>query len=128
MRYSSRREAIMDAVRSTVCHPDAEWVYAQVRRKLPSVSLGTVYRNLRALTEAGELATVETESGTLHFDADLSPHAHFVCKVCGAIIDTPALHAPAEVWQQSGYAVDCVKTVAYGTCPRCIGKETMHRA
>lgn len=118
MRYSSRREAIMEIMRNTKRHPDAEWVYARVREQIPSVSLGTVYRNLRELSAAGVLTTVETDGGCMHFDADTSPHAHFVCRVCGQITDLP-LHDDGAPWTAQGYTVDSVKTVVYGTCPHC---------
>ncbi|MBN1152992.1 MAG: transcriptional repressor, partial [Dehalococcoidia bacterium] len=45
MRYSRQRDAILRVVRCTTCHPSAEWVYSQVKRELPNISLGTVYRN-----------------------------------------------------------------------------------
>ena len=122
MRYSSRRDAVYQAVCGVKCHPDAEWVYAKVRETIPGVSLGTVYRNLRTLSEAGRLATVETESGSLRFDADLSPHAHFVCRECGSVSDLFDYGDCAERLEREGYGVDCVKTVVYGTCPNCSRK------
>lgn len=120
-RYSSRREAIYEAVRAVKCHPDAEWVYRTVRRDIPNISLGTVYRNLRALSACGKLNTLETESGIIHYDADLSCHAHFVCRKCGAIEDLCSYGGGIEL-SSSGYEVEHVKTVAYGVCAKCSGK------
>ena len=119
MRYSSRCEAIVNALSATKSHPDAEWVYARVREEYPRVSLGTVYRNLRELAATGAIHTVETEDGVLHFDADTSPHAHFVCNRCGRISDLFDVTDAAEQLQAQGYSVQCVKTVAYGVCDRC---------
>ncbi|MCI8459386.1 MAG: transcriptional repressor [Clostridia bacterium] len=119
MRYSSRRDAILRVLSATTSHPDAEWVYRKVRETIPNVSLGTVYRNLREMGEAGLLETVETESGQLHFDADIRPHAHFVCCECGAIsdiFDWPDGHAALL---SRGYFVERIKTVIYGVCPAC---------
>ena len=119
MRYSSRREAIMNIMRSTHSHPDAEWVYNRLREEFPSVSLGTVYRNLRELSAAGELATLETEFTSLRFDADTTPHSHFVCKDCGKISDLYGYADVTELLESVGYRVDDVKTVVYGICPKC---------
>ena len=119
-RYSSRREAIYEAVRAVKCHPDAEWVYRTVRKGIPNISLGTVYRNLRARSESGKLHTLETESGVIHYDADLTHHAHFVCRKCGAIEDI--FDCGELSIGGNGYEVEHVKTVAYGVCAKCSGK------
>ena len=119
-RYSSRREAVYEAVRAVKCHPDAEWVYRTVRKGIPSISLGTVYRNLRELSACGKLHTLETESGVIHYDADLSHHAHFVCRKCGAIEDLFDCVEPTI--SDNEHEVEHVKTVAYGVCAKCSGK------
>ena len=58
-----------------------------VREQLPNISLGTVYRNLTFLSDLGEILRLRVGDGTDHFDADTSPHNHFVCKECGSVID-----------------------------------------
>ncbi|WP_251615486.1 Fur family transcriptional regulator [Pumilibacter muris] len=123
MRYSSRREAILEVLRNTKEHPDADTVYEKVREKIPNISLGTVYRNLRELGESGELNTLETEDGSTHFDADTSRHAHFVCKGCGKIGDLFGYGDVADALEHAGYKVECVKTVVYGLCPECARKQ-----
>ncbi len=120
MRYSSRREAIIGVMRQTNCHPDAEWVYNKVRLNMPNISLGTVYRNLKELSAAGKLSTLETEFGSLHFDYDTSPHAHFVCSECGSISDLYDCAIDTDKLRDCGYAVKSVKTVVYGICPHCV--------
>ncbi len=119
MRYSSRREAILEVLKNTKEHPDADAVYEKVREKIPNISLGTVYRNLRELGESGELNTLETEDGSTHFDADTSRHAHFVCKGCGKIGDLFGYADVATALEHAGYKVESVKTVVYGLCPDC---------
>lgn len=123
MRHSKKREAILDAVRSTRSHPDAEWVYGKVRETVPGISLGTVYRNLRELDANGELTTVETDMGSMRFDADTSPHAHFVCRECGSVSDLFGYGDIADKLRHVGYKVDEVKTVIYGKCPDCARKR-----
>lgn len=123
MRYSRQREAVYNAVAGTKCHPDAEWVYARVRESIPDVSLGTVYRNLRQLAEDRKLLTLETEKKTLRFDADLSPHSHFICKKCGCISDLYVTSEISRDLAQAGYRVDNEKTVLYGLCPICAAKR-----
>ena len=48
--YSRQREAILEVLRSTDTHPTANWIYTEVKKTIPNISLGTVYRNLKCLT------------------------------------------------------------------------------
>ena len=68
-------------------HPTADTVYMNVRNDHPSISLGTVYRNLSLLADLGEIRRLRFGDGVDHFDADTSSHYHFVCTECGSIID-----------------------------------------
>lgn len=87
MRYSKQREQILAILRSTKCHPDAEWIYFKVKEIMPKISLGTVYRNLKELVDSGIIDSVETEQKVIRYDADTSPHAHFICEKCGEVKD-----------------------------------------
>ena len=87
MRKSQQREAVYSVIKSTTSHPDAYWVYEKAREIIPDISLGTVYRNLGQLAESGDLITIETAEGVVHYDARTSFHAHFICEKCGKITD-----------------------------------------
>ena len=122
MRYSRQREIIYAVLCGTRTHPDAEWVYAQVKRELPDVSLGTVYRNLKQMAGSGLVATVETADKSLHFDADMSPHQHFVCSRCGHILDLYLESGMLERLRAQGYDAQQEKAVYYGVCNDCLKK------
>lgn len=82
MKYSRQRAAILSFLQSRRDHPTAETVYTSVKEAFPNISLGTVYRNLNQLAEAGMIA--KHSFGVLnidHFDFNTSPHYHFVCKI-----------------------------------------------
>ena len=88
-RRSVERDAMLDLLRSTDCHPSADWIFQQLRPLYPDLSLGTVYRNLNQLCEHGLIKRVGTVNGQERYDGDVSPHAHFVCTCCGSVIDLP---------------------------------------
>ena len=117
MRYSKQRECIYEVVASTKCHPDADWVYDKVKAIMPDVSLGTVYRNLKSLANCGRLDSLETTHDSLHFDADVSLHAHFVCEGCGKIYDMPISSSDVEV--PEGFEIKKQKHIYYGICHDC---------
>lgn len=88
MKYSRQRAAILSFLRSRKDHPSAEFVYMHVKENFPNISLGTVYRNLTQLADAGEIARLQFgELGIDRFDADTSNHEHFVCSSCKSVID-----------------------------------------
>ncbi len=86
-RYSRQREEILRVVRSTDSHPTADWVYEQVRKTLPHVSLGTVYRNLNLLADEGLVKRVILDDGVVRFDGNINDHHHFICTKTGKIYD-----------------------------------------
>lgn len=86
MRYSKQREEILELVRNTQSHPTADWVYDQVRKTIPNVSLGTVYRNLGQLVETKAVKALKYD-GMVHYDGNMVEHQHFCCQVCGNIYD-----------------------------------------
>ncbi len=123
-RHSQRREVIYETLKATTAHPDTDAVYAAVREKLPEIGVATVYRVLRELVAEGKAVTLETTDDRIHYDADVSPHAHFICEECGRIIDIFEPPALTEKAEKSGFIVKSEKTVLYGVCPDCAKKRS----
>src|SRR5207245_8088638 len=89
LRLTRPRRIILDVVRATDAHPTAAFVYRDVRRRLPRVSLATVYRNLRMLAAEG-LLSERADVAAVRFDGNTATHDHFTCVACGRIYDVPA--------------------------------------
>lgn len=123
-RYSKKREAILEAIRSTNTHPSADWVYQTLRSTYPDLSLGTVYRNLARFKEEGLIASIGTVNGQERFDAKVYPHTHLVCRSCGGVLDLPDVK-PEEVLnlkgiaQRHGVKIDRHELILYGECSQC---------
>lgn len=87
-RLTAARHAVLEVVRGIKTHPTAEEVHRLVIRRAPGVSLGTVYRNLRLLVDAGLLG--ELPGPRARFDANTRAHHHFTCLRCGRSADVEA--------------------------------------
>ena len=87
MNRTAQREAILRELRSVTSHPTADELYAMLRPEMPQISLGTVYRNLEQMSQAGIIRKLETAGKQKRFDGDLSPHHHMRCRCCGAVVD-----------------------------------------
>jgi len=125
LRRTRPRRLILDVVRATDAHPTAAFVYQKVRRRLPRVSLATVYRNLRMLAAEGFLAE-RTDAGGLRFDGNTGPHDHFTCLTCGRIYDVPARDdggGRRRVAARTGFEVLDHRTEYYGRCGTCRGQR-----
>lgn len=125
INYSPKREAIYKVISSTNLHPDAEWIYCEVKKSYPNISLGTVYRNLVQLRNDGKIRSLGVVNGCERFDADISPHSHFICNVCGRIIDVGGLFSihtkrlDEIVCQEMGLEIESHALVFYGRCNSC---------
>ena len=87
LKHSKQRDMIKAFLMTRKDHPTADTVYMNVRQLNPNISLGTVYRNLTLLADIGEIQRLRLGDGVDHFDADISPHYHFICSKCGSVID-----------------------------------------
>ncbi len=87
LKRSRQREAIVSNLRSRKDHPTADMVYREIRNEFPQISLGTVYRNLSLLVDIGEIRKITTGTGAEHYDGDIRPHNHFICRSCGKVTD-----------------------------------------
>ena len=127
VRYSKKREAILEAIRSTTCHPSADWVYQTLKPTHPDLSLGTVYRNLEFFRQHGNIISVGVVKGQERFDATTDPHTHFVCSCCGNVIDLdgilPDLGLDRAVCEKYGLSVERHELLFHGQCQDCMKKN-----
>ena len=121
-RYSKQRESIKEYLSTHFTHPTAERIYLDLRKEFPTISQGTVYRNLNLLAEQGEILRISSGNGPDRFDGNIHPHCHFLCKECGKVLDIdvdpkPELDALAN--SNFGGMVDSHVTLFLGQCPNC---------
>ena len=82
-----QRRIILEELRAMGTHPTACELYHVIRRRLPHISLATVYRNLELLAEKGLIQTLVTDGRQKRFDRDPVAHCHAHCVRCGAVRD-----------------------------------------
>jgi Fur family peroxide stress response transcriptional regulator len=122
VKLTHQRLEIFREVLSSHEHPDADAVYRAVQRRLPTVSLDTVYRTLALLAELGFVTTLGPRRESVRYDANLAPHHHFVCERCGMARDFESaelstLALPAEVRRLG--EVTALHLEVRGICAAC---------
>ena len=122
LRMTRQRRVILEELRKVKTHPSADEVYEIVRKRLPRISLGTVYRNLEILSESGEIKKLEPGSSLKRFDGNPSEHFHIRCIRCNRIADMP-MASDFEIdladMTPTEYEILGHRLEFFGLCPYC---------
>jgi Fur family peroxide stress response transcriptional regulator len=126
VKLTHQRMEIFREVAQTGDHPDAEIVYQGVRKRMPTLSLDTVYRTLWLLGDLGLITTLGPSRERTRFDANPDRHHHFVCVRCGLTRDFYSdafdeLGLPESV--KALGQVETTRVEARGVCLECAAKE-----
>lgn len=126
-KITPQRLAILKALAGNTSHPTAEAIYELIRRDHPTMSFNTVYKTLEVLEEIGEVAVLDLGEGKKHFDPDMTPHHHVVCRQCRKVLDvhdqlSAAFSAPEHL--KNRYAIDGCQVKFFGLCEDCAGRPS----
>jgi Fur family transcriptional regulator, peroxide stress response regulator len=125
-RKSKQREKIYELIKSSTGHPTAQWVYKTLKKEMPSLSLGNVYRNIKILSEQGRIVSREFGDGIEHYDAITEMHYHFNCEKCKNVSDFPMPVQELITKKAQKISVHCITghTIQfYGICEKCNGAK-----
>jgi len=122
-RLTNQKKVILEYLKSTKSHPCAREVYFEVKKKLPQISLGTVYRILNQLKEKREIKEILTEVS--HFDGNLTPHSHFVCQKCKKIFDLFEEIPEFKNKRLKVGKINNYQIIFYGICNKCRAKNNL---
>ena len=123
LAFTFQRQVIYEAVVDSREHPTPELIYEQVRQRIPSISLGTVYKNVKTFLDSGVLKEVTLHHGSLRLEANMTPHHHVVCSSCRAIHDIdqtavePVQYSASEV--PAGFSIEGCRVEFVGLCETC---------
>lgn len=123
-RLTSQKKIILDYLISVKTHPTAEDVYVEVKKKLPQISIGTVYRVLKNFDEKNKAQTILSKKAA-HFDGNVSPHTHFVCQECDKVFDIFDECYKCKILEKKKTKVGKIKNykiIFYGICKQCAKK------
>jgi len=121
-RMTTQRTIILEELGKLKTHPTADELYRIVRRRLPKISLGTVYRNLEILSGSGLIQKIEVPGTMKRFDGEAQTHHHVRCVSCGAVSDVGPGHTiivPEITGDVEGYRIVGCRLDLIGICPRC---------
>jgi Fur family transcriptional regulator, peroxide stress response regulator len=122
VRMTPQRHAILAFLLDTMTHPTADEIYKALSPRFPSMSVATVYNNLKVFLEAGLVREMTYGDHSSRFDADLSDHYHALCEQCGKLVDfayDPLNDMEKAASKQTGFKIKSHRVEVYGVCPGC---------
>jgi Fe2+ or Zn2+ uptake regulation protein len=122
IKMTRQRHAILDVLRATTKHPTADEVFQTVRKAMPRISLGTVYRNLDLMAESGVILRLPAgKDGRRHYDGNSKPHLHVRCVGCGRMddIEEEETFNWEKLTSATGYCLTGCSIELTGYCPDC---------
>jgi Fur family peroxide stress response transcriptional regulator len=130
-RTTRQLEQVFKALEGDHTHPFAHEIYRRVHKRLPRISLATVYRNLHSLVEEGRIRTLLLSEQGARFDPETSRHDHFVCERCGRVVDLflrRARQLDLSSLAKQGYVVTTHNLTVHGICRACAARRRTSRS
>lgn len=125
-RFTKQRQAILETLRTAYHHPDANWIYKKVSKKIPNISLGTVYRNLNILVEENLVKEISIKPNVTNYEANTMTHHHAYCTECHKIEDIEKefecdleKNVKEKFSQKLNYKDLSCNLIFTGICPEC---------
>lgn len=120
---TKHRKLILEIIKSSTGHMTAEEIYMKAKQIQPSIAVGTVYRNLGLMSEAGQIRRVSMQNLPDRYDKSLLPHEHITCQKCRLLSDISVTNLKDYLEKQTG-----IKIIGYDLnlryiCDECIKKE-----
>ena len=124
LRITSQREAILDCLLTTDEHPSARQIWQAARKKVPGISLSTVYSSLAELSRLGLVKELEFNEMENRYEGNLSHHINLICTRCGKISDYMTAHTidMEQVRATTRFRAFQSRFELYGVCEDCAEK------
>jgi len=117
-----QRHAILTYLVESKSHPTADDIYRALENQFPSMSVATVYNNLKVFVETGLVRELTYGDSSSRYDADMHDHYHVICESCGKITDfeiEPVRHVEEAAMRATGFKVHGHRLEVHGLCPDC---------
>ena len=118
-----QRALILEILQHSPKHLTADEIFAIAKEKMPGIARGTVYRNLKLMEQAWEIARLEMPDGPDRFDKTSNPHGHLYCDCCGSLQDLPVIGLVREIENAIGTEVRSYQLTIHYICPECREKQ-----
>ena len=121
-RNTLQRRLVLETVRRMHNHPTADEIFREIAAENTLISKATVYRNLKILSEQGEILHIPIPDGADCFDFNTKPHYHLECRSCNRVFDVNMPYQSdlcSKIVGCEDFLVESHHIVFSGLCPAC---------
>lgn len=123
MKTRKQQEAVLAAVCTMRNHPTADEIYDKLRKDYPHLSLGTVYRNLNAFAQKGDIRRIIVPGAGDRFDFRIDEHEHMLCEKCQRVFD---INIEVQInLKETEVTVNGYTLIMHGICAKCSQKNSL---
>jgi Fe2+/Zn2+ uptake regulation proteins len=122
-RFTPQRQEVYDVLLEKRDHPTAEEVFIRAKRRMPEISMATVYNCLDALVQSGLARQVTVDRGAARFCPNMQEHCHFFCDTCHGVFDIDLSGETSAVALPPKFKATRFEIAIHGKCPACSGKS-----
>ncbi|MDR2423679.1 MAG: transcriptional repressor [Prevotellaceae bacterium] len=123
IKPSIQRVAVMEYLIEHRIHPTVEQIFNGLCMNVPPLSKATIYNTLKLFVDKGLIQMLRIDERNVHYDADISEHAHFKCTECGSLFDIPIKHFNVEIVNSMKLLITGCHLYYFGRCGKCIDLE-----
>ncbi len=120
---TEQRRLIGELIRNAEDHLTAEQIYLAAKERMPSIAVGTVYRNLGLMERDGEIRRISVPNSPDYFDKSTKLHDHLLCRRCGRLLDVCFEELQSLFANCTDMQVDSYELTLHGTCSLCIHSD-----
>ncbi len=120
---TKQRKLILDIINTSCIHPTVEQIFEMAKVQMPGIVMATVYNNINALTEAGQIRRITCRGAPDRYDNAYLPHEHLKCSQCGSVSDVflESCNMLDELKQKTGRNISGYELNMYYICDSCRG-------
>lgn len=119
---TEQRRIISEVIQMTVGHMTAEQIFLAAKERMPTIAMGTVYRNLGLMERAGEIRRIPMPDAPDRYDKTTRLHDHLICRVCGNLEDVCIKNLMDIFGEHPEIHVDSYELALYGICSACLAE------
>lgn len=120
---TKQRQLIYDIICRSCDHLTADSIHKLAQKKMPSIAVGTVYRNLNLMCESGEIMRVTVAGEPDRFDKNPIRHDHVICDTCGTVSDIITDGLGQVLCEKTGLSIDSYDLTVHYRCDKCRNKK-----
>ncbi len=116
---TEQRRLIYEIIQNAEQHLTAEQIFFAAKEQMPSIAVGTIYRNLGLMERCGEIRRIAMPNAPDFYDKSTTAHEHLYCRCCGSLTDVTVDNLKSFFQENTNLEIEAYDLILYGHCGNC---------